>query len=98
MAGEGHIADMITRMKNNQALKLQRKEQQRKLNELYRNDHHHHEDSPLRDVEISEENLEQIKSDIESASIRERKLRLIETSVFTVIVVVALIFIVAYIL
>lgn len=98
MAGEGHIADMITRMKNNQALKLQKKEHQKKLNELFRKDHHHNEDGPLREVEISEENLEQIKSDIENASIKERKLSLIETSVLTVIIVVALIFIVAYIL
>jgi hypothetical protein len=98
MAGEGHIADMITRMKNNQALKLQKKEKQKKLNELFRKDPSNNESAPIRQVEVSEEDLKRIKSGIKNTSVREQRLSLIETSAITLVIVLILIFIVIRIL
>jgi|JFJP01.1.fsa_nt_gi hypothetical protein len=64
MSSAGHVLDMISRMKNNQALKLQKREHQKKLNELFRKEHQHNENTPIREVEISDENLTKIKTRI----------------------------------
>jgi len=71
MSSAGHVLDMISRMKNNQALKLQKREQQKKLNELFRKEHQHNENTPLRDIEISDENLTNIKARIRRNLSRE---------------------------
>ena len=91
MAGEGHIADMITRMKNNQALKLQKKEHQKKLNELFRKGHNHKEDTPFHDVEISEESLTKIKSGIKKELSQETKASYLYTIILTILVISAIV-------
>lgn len=91
MAGEGHIADMITRMKNNQALKLQKKEHQKKLNELFRKDHNHTKDSPFRDIAVSEESLKKIKSGIQNELRQETKASFFYTIILTILVISAIV-------
>ena len=95
MAGEGHMADMITRMKNNRELKEHRKEQQKKLNDLFRKDHHLNENAPIHDVEISEEKLQEIKLGIKKESNQESRIVFRET-LFISILVIAVIIAVVY--
>ena len=95
MSSAGHVLDMISRMKNNQALKLQKREQQRKLNELFRKEHQHNENTPIRKVEISDENLTKIKARIKRNLSHENS----KGSLFTLIItflVISTIIVIAY--
>lgn len=94
MPGEGHIADMITRMKNNRELKEQRKEHQKKLNELFLREHHHSGDSPIADVKISEENLQKIKSGIKAKLNLESQSVFRNTLLISILVIAAIVAIV----
>lgn len=91
MGGEGHMADMITRMKNNRAIKDQKKQQQRKVNDLYRNHHHSENSEPIHDVEISEEKLEKIKISIRRRKYREHRISMFFSLVVTIIIVSAIV-------
>lgn len=87
MGGEGHIADMITRMKNNLAQKKSRKEHQKKLNEAFHKSSGNAEIHPIREVHISKEKLEEIRENIKRTSTKERKLGILITTIFTVVVI-----------
>lgn len=86
MGGEGHIADMITRMKNNLSGKKARKEQHQKLNEAYRKSRQKTDTHPIRELQISMEKLEGIKDKIKRASTKERKFRILISSIITLII------------
>ena len=88
MAGEGHIADMITRMKNNLSAIKNRKEQHQKLNEAYRKSSRKTEILPIRE----KDNLEEIKAKIIRTSTRERKLGILITSIITLIITFSIFF------
>ena len=87
MSSAGHVLDMISRMKNNQALKLQKREQQKKLNELFRNGHQYNENTPLRDSEISDENLRTINARIKRNLSHESNKGSLFTLVITFLVI-----------
>jgi hypothetical protein len=91
MGGEGHIADMITRMKNNRELKEQRKDQQRKLNILNRKKIQYNETAQIQDVEISEENLSELKLKIKKKSKQERRIVFHETLLISILVIAFLV-------
>lgn len=94
MGGEGHMADMITRMKNNRAIKDQKKQQQRKVNDLYRNHHHNADGDPIHDVEISGENLDKIKISIRRRTDHDRRIGMFFSLVVTIIIVSAIVVII----
>lgn len=97
MGAEGHIADMITRMKNNQALKEQRKAQQKKINDLYRKSQHPEQEDAIHDVEISDENLNRIKVRIKRKMRHEKRVVSVYTLVITVLFI-SLMIIAAYLI
>lgn len=90
MGGEGHIADMITRMKNNLSAKKARKEQHQKLNEAYRKSSRKTDMHPIRELQISKEKLEGIKEMIKRASTKERKLGILITTIITLVITFSL--------
>lgn len=94
MPGEGHIADMNTRMKNNRELKEQRKERQKKLNELFRKEHHYSGETSIADVKIPEENLQTIKSGIKTKLTLESQSVFRNTLLISILVVAAIVAIV----
>ncbi len=77
MGGEGHINDMITRMKNNAASKKAHKEQREKLMDAYRTGGHNMEQNQIREFDISKENLEKIKEKIRIKLTHEQTSRII---------------------
>jgi len=86
MGGEGHIADMITRMKNNLLAKKTRKEQHQKLNEAYRKSRRKTDTHPIREMQISKEKLEGIKEKIKRASTKEQKLGILISTIITLVI------------
>lgn len=87
MGGEGHIADMITRMKNNLSAKKARKEQHQKLNEAYRKRSRKTDTQPIRESQISKEKLKGINEKIKRTSTRERKLGILTTTIITLVII-----------
>ncbi|MFA5326457.1 MAG: hypothetical protein WC384_01570 [Prolixibacteraceae bacterium] len=85
MGGEGHILDMINRMKNNAASKKAHKEQREKLMDAYRTGGHSIEQNQIRDLDISKENLEKIKEKIRIKLTHEQTSRMIYSIVLTFI-------------
>ena len=86
MGGEGHVADMITRMKNNLSAKKARKEQHQKLNEAYRKSSQKTDIHPIKEFQISKEELAGIKEKIKRASTKERKLGILITTIITLVI------------
>jgi hypothetical protein len=95
MSSAGHVLDMITRIKNNEALKKERKEKSRKLTELFRKDGWNDQNIHLRETAISDENLEQLKLKIKSDSVNEKRFGFIYTLIITILVCLSL-FAIAY--
>ena len=90
MGGEGHIADMISRMKYNLSAKKAHKEQHQKLNEVYRKNNRSIDTNPIKEIQISKENLEKIKENIKRTSTRERKLGILITTIITVVIALSI--------
>lgn len=86
MGGEGHIADMITRMKNNLSAQKARKEQHQKLNEAYRKSSRITDTHPIMEIQISKEKLEEIKENIKRTSNKERKLGMLISTIITFVI------------
>lgn len=79
MGAEGHIADMITRMKNNEANRQERKARQKKLNEVYREGKGSNPHIELTEEAIAPETMEALKNDIRQKASSERKSHLVGT-------------------
>jgi hypothetical protein len=95
MSGEGHIADMITRMKNNEATRQERKARQKKLNDAYREGKGANPHIKLTEEVIAPETMDVLKNDIRRKASSERKSQLIETIATTAIIllIIALAFV-----
>ena len=91
MSSAGHVLDMISRMKNAAASKKERKEKTRKINELFLKDGWNPLNNHLRETDISDERLGEIKMQIKSASTKERRFRLIFTLIITFLACLSLI-------
>jgi hypothetical protein len=90
MSSAGHIADMLTRMKNNEALKKGRREQRRKLNEMFHKDGLHVSNNPLRESNISNEALEEVKVKMRNTSARESRSALIYTLIISALIILTI--------
>jgi hypothetical protein len=90
MSSAGHILEMITRMKNNEALKKGKREKRRKLYEMFdkTGTQHHHEE--IRDSNVSKEELEKIKEKIQDTAVKDNKSARINSILFSALVILAL--------
>ncbi|HET6559946.1 MAG TPA: hypothetical protein VFG54_21650 [Prolixibacteraceae bacterium] len=90
MSSAGHIADMLTRIRNNEALKKGKRAQRRKLNELFHKDGIHGSSNPVRDTNISNEALEEINVKMRNTSARESRSAQIYTLIISALILLAI--------
>jgi len=95
MGAEGHIADMITRMKNNEANRQERKARQKKLNEVYREGKGPNPHIGLTEEAIAPETIEALKKDIRQKASSERKSRLVGTIAVTAVILLVIVLVTA---
>jgi len=86
MGGEGHIADMISRMKANTASKNAHKELREKIRDVYQNAQHNEEQNKIRSFPITSEKLENLKLRIKSNLTRERRLSTLISILLTCVI------------
>ena len=94
MSSAGHVLDMIARIKFNEALKKGKREQRRKLNELFQKEGLHVGNNAIRESDISQEDMERVKQNIHNTSLRERKSGFVYSLIISTLIILEIIAIV----
>lgn len=91
MGDEGHIGELISRMKNIRTLNDLIAHPHRKVNDLYKNHRHRTDGDSQQDAEVSDEKPEKLKISVRRRRYHDRRIGMFFSLVAAIIVVSAIV-------